>query len=195
MTSRLQGNPKILWLQWSVAFAFGYTLAPPLGFFLAALIAPAGGADLAGSLAIMDGTVAGVLIGGLQWFLLRRRVAQASSWFFATVLGLVIGYYLSFLIYNFLNVHGAIAGFVITGLCLGVAQGRFINLPSPHYWYWILVNSIGWAVAGSAGNWAAIHLAKFWFFPVTGAIVGMLTGVVLISTLKGYALGRSAGSQ
>jgi hypothetical protein len=87
-------------MQWMVLRRYiiqigGWVLATTVGYSLAALTTALSfslpSSDVAVVGLVVFGTVAGIVCGIWQWFVLRQRVAHAGWWVLASILGLIVG--------------------------------------------------------------------------------------------------------
>lgn len=96
----------------------------------------------------MDGIVAGLVLGGLQWFLLQRYFEWPLAWIGASVIGYIVvdgwssiaGYWITARTAMFV-VPGAA---IVAGVLLGTAQ--WFILRKEVYWagWWIVASGLSW---------------------------------------------------
>jgi hypothetical protein len=144
--------------------------------------------------ALIGGALAGVVIGGGQWLILRRVLPGAAWWIAATAVGQAVGLAVGAPLVGYgteprdLAVQGAIAGLaigILQALVLrrGAADGRWWALASPALWV------TGWLV-----TWAGrIDVdQQFFNFGAYGAITyTVLSGLLLVWLLR---VPRSGGA-
>lgn len=153
------------WLAWAFVF---------VGFPLGALAgqAVAGPID-SPSRGLMAGAATGLVVGGLQWIVIRRRLALPVMWVLATTLGLAVGLGLSIWLFGSENSATLVLSrALMTGGVLGAAQAwvlRRFGWPAAAWalvvtaaWVlgWVITSAVGvdlgpkWSVFGSTGAWA-----------------------------------------
>jgi hypothetical protein len=174
------------WLRWLPTF---------IGFIAGGALATAVAGRLdAVTAAVIGGALAGAVIGGGQWLVLRRMLPGAAWWIAATAVGQAIGLAVGAPLVGYgteprdLAVQGAIAGLaigVLQALVLrrGVANGLWWALAMPPLW------TLGWLV-----TWAGrIHVdQKFFNFGAYGAIAfTILSGFLLVRLFR---LSHSGGA-
>lgn len=167
------------WTGWGLAF---------VGFPLGGLAATAlvGGVENVGD-AIIGGAATGLVIGGVQWFVLRRRIALSPLWAVATSAGMATGLAVGVAMTgiattdNTLLIRGALTG-------LGIGTGRWLLLRRavPQAIVWIPTITTGWALGWFITRAAGVDLQPNWsVFGSTGAWgFQLMTGLVLAWLLK-----------
>ncbi|MDH3457020.1 MAG: hypothetical protein OER90_09275 [Gemmatimonadota bacterium] len=137
--------PSIAREAWIVATAIGAGVAWVLGMIpstLMALTVPAAPAAqpaepsvlLQYGLALMLGSALGVILGGAQWFVLRRHVARASRWIAANAVAWAVGMTLIFVGMDRVPWDGGAASIVVgiflvtllVGAVVGAIHGRVL---------------------------------------------------------------------
>ncbi|MCP4369657.1 MAG: hypothetical protein GY797_16325 [Deltaproteobacteria bacterium] len=137
----------------------------------------------------------GIFLGSLQWFILHRHVFWVTyHWILVTSISWIVGFFVAIalsLMLAGLDPTGnwskldvvkltSIFGGLI-GISIGLAQWFILSKHSYQTYWWVLVNSIGWAVGfGLGGYW----LSSFDSFVVAGTIAGIITGGPLIWLLR-----------
>ena len=173
--------PPGIWrtgLWWWLTCIAGYALAFPLGFML-------------GDSVMWGWSIGGLIIGALQWLVLRRRVRQAQWWVPFTLLGVVVGSAASFVMGEVvLRAVGLGAAFAslggVIGLGVGVSQWVVLSHWLQRAGWWIWANIAGY----SLGVYGAYLFPSIFprggiiyggpeFGLVIGAVVGAITGVSL----------------
>jgi hypothetical protein len=168
-----------LWLRWLPTF---------LGFIVggALAIAVVDRVDSLGT-AVVGGALAGAVIGGGQWLVLRSRVAQAHWWIAATAAGQALG----------LGTGAALVGYgtevgdlalqgAITGVAIGGLQALVLRRSGAAWHWWALAMpplwALGWTVTWAGG----IDVdEQFTNFGAYGAItVTILSGLLLAQSLR-----------
>ncbi len=181
-----------LWLLWTLVntagfafggfafhFPFGFSSGPPQSF------APENAV-----VGFAVGAVTGVVIGTLQWLVLRRVISGVGWWVVATLGGVAVVH----------AVGDAATGFVAfwvvalpSGVVIGILQWLVLRRLGYTARFWVLASIIGWFVGLTLG----MALAEFTGLmtltgpagyatqhavvgSVTGAVIGAITGRVLI---------------
>lgn len=190
-------NLRKFWQQWVIA----NTVSFPISFALVSFV------DLALSIGVkstmehntrltvtyVSFAVSNLVIGLIQWLVLRRQVSRISiCWILTSIPGLHIGVFVSFFLalnivsflfqigffaeYVQMFVGSAVAGAVggaMGGGVTGIAQSLLIarKILLNHLWIiWILTSTVAWAASWSAG----------WAF---GSVVGVAMGNAVSSSL------------
>mgnify|MGYP001826418895 CR=1 FL=1 len=141
-----------LWIQWLAATTVGWLL----------------GGVLLPELALV---AAGLVIGIMQWVILRQRLAQAGWWILASALGWTAGW--AVLITLIPPEYGAITGPVL-GAAMGALQWLFLRQQLYRAGWWVLVSALAWTVAFSG------IMGQF----LIGAVAGAVTGIALELLLR-----------
>jgi hypothetical protein len=176
---------KFYWLEWAI----GTVIA-----FLISLIWLEIGEPP--DLGTIQGTIGGVMIGSAQTLILSRWLPQAWLWMLTTLIawGLMAGSQLgaigwvaprtdSFIIRLVL---GALLG-AITGLWLGVWQWLVLRQKLTGSQWWIIINSLSWAVGLSLGWFIGgiLRSLTHWFL---GDVIGLVIAWLLIGIQTGLGL-------
>jgi hypothetical protein len=138
------------WMQWLLVTAFGWLL----GWRLLGLE-----------------IVAGVVIGLLQGVALIRVVPRPDYWMLASALGWAFSWFA--VIANPSLRFGGLGG-AILGAGTGIAQWLVLRNWVHRAWWWIIISTLGWAVAWS-GTMGDI---------LPGVIIGAVTGITLEMLLR-----------
>lgn len=145
-----------LWLQWLAVTALGWLLGGVL------LPEPAS-------------VIAGLVIGVLQWVVLRQRLPQAGWWILASAAGWAGGWATVIAL-------APLGPGILTATVLGAAMGttQWILLQRHFYraGWWIVVSALGW----TAG------LALLTGPLLVGAVAGAVTGIALELLMRYPAL-------
>jgi len=136
-----------LWIQWLLVTALGWVL---------------GGVLLPG-LALVT---VGLVIGVLQWVVLRQRLPGAGWWIVASTAGWAGGW--AIVITQVPPEFGFLTGAVL-GAAMGITQWLFLRLHFHQAGWWIAVSTLGW----TAG------LTLLTGPLLVGAIAGAVTGIAL----------------
>lgn len=126
--------------------------------------------------------VLGLLIGLLQYLLLRHHLPRMGWWIAATALGLLLGFIggrlLSRTLYDTLDPIwlGTLMTTLIGG-AMGLAQWLVLHQRVRHAAWWILANVLGWGVVG----WGASTLSNQMIIPAVGILLvpGIATSIAL----------------
>jgi hypothetical protein len=145
-----------LWLQWLMVTTLGWVL----------------GGVLLPELALVT---AGLVIGVLQWVVLRQRVLQAGWWILASTVGWAGGWAMVFALVP--PDLGDLTG-VVLGATMGTTQWLFLRGHFHRAGWWIVVSTLGW----TAG------LALLTGPLLVGAVAGAVTGITLELFLRYPAL-------
>jgi hypothetical protein len=166
------------WLRWLPTF-IGFIVGGALG------TAVSGRLDSLPA-AIVGGALAGAVIGGGQWLVLRRVLPGAAWWIGATAVGQAIGLAIGAPLVNYetdpndLAVQG-----LVTGLFIGSLQALVLRRGGANGLLWALAMPPLWAL-GWIVTWAArIDVdQQFFNFGAFGAIAfTCLSGVLLVHLL------------
>jgi len=165
-----------LW-RWPVAVL----LAFPIGGLFADLAVD--GVDSAGA-AVAEGLIAGVVVGAVEWYALRRWV----SWFWipATCVGLAVGLTVGAALVDYGIDRGDLALMgAVTGLGVGALQGLAL-MQAGHQFssaaLWALANPPAWALAWVVTSYVISRNIgeRFPVFGASGCVVfGLLTWALL----------------
>jgi hypothetical protein len=141
-----------LWIEWLGASA--------IGWLLGALLLP--------ELALFS---VGLVMGILQWVVLRQRLRQAGWWILASAAGWSGGWGITLA----LAPQGiGILTEPLLGAAMGTLQWLVLRRQLRQAGWWIVISSLGWTVAltGLAGQ------------VLVGAVVGAVTGIALELLLR-----------
>ena len=128
-----------------------------------------------------------ILVGGLEWLVLRRHVARAIRWVLAcfgavAVVGVVV-----FGVGAFDADAGWVVGTGIFGTVAGVFQWLVLKGQVPRAGWWVLASTVGWVVGIPVGEelgWNGL-----------GAGYGLITGMVLVLLLRQKSRGADHSRQ
>ena len=141
-----------LWLQWLMETTLGWVL----------------GGILPGELAMV---AAGLVIGILQWTVLRPRLRQAGWWVLASAVGWATGW--AMIIATVPPEDGTLTG-TLLGAAMGTLQWLVLRRLLHQAGWWIVVSPLGWAVG----------LSGFTGQLLVGAVAGAVTGIALELLLR-----------
>jgi hypothetical protein len=146
---------------------------------------------------IICGTIAGCIVGGSQWLVLRKNVGWANHWFRATVVSWSLTSVAWWLEYRSFGgpyfeisqqavIPAALFTSLVSGVILGTAQWSILRQKVDISPFWVLVTAASWFIAaGATIITIACVVTKpdpigYTYFPVLlmpGAIVGLGTGL------------------
>ena len=187
--SKVARNEVGMWLEWTLATAFGMLL----GFLPSIALVNIMNLALA---RIIVPLFAGFLVGLAQWFVLRKYVNGVSDWILAAGASWAVGYALGLLIINGLTGTGfdAYIGYILFGAIVALVQWPILRREIPNVWMWILANVIGWTAGFFMSQFA---LEIFFNGPaidpiastsvisgVSGLVAGAITGIALVLIVR-----------
>jgi hypothetical protein len=178
------------WLQYTLASTLGMFVGFFLGFLLMAIIPDILGKWLAFS---VFGIVLGVAVGILQWIVLRRRVSGAGWWVFASAVG-GLGIFQAGVFFGFSTSYasfGALFGWIgivaLGGVVTGALQWLVLRGQVSRAGWWVLASTVGWVLSVMgvrALPWGTDDSDALWGMVVTGLVLGVVTGGVLVWLLR-----------
>ena len=183
--ARVARNEFGMWLEWTLATAFGMLLGFLPSIVLVNIM------DLALARLIVP-LFAGFLVGLAQWVVLRKYVNEVSEWILAAGASWAVGYALGLFIMNGLTGTGldGFVGYILFGIIVALVQWPILRREIPNVWMWILANVIGWTAAFYMSQ---VVLDLFFNGPtiapiastsvisgVSGLVAGAITGIALI---------------
>jgi hypothetical protein len=173
--------------QWVLANALGLTLA----MMSVAVIDRVGGDDggLADGLAHIIGlTLAGAVVGALQWLVLRRLVHGAAWGILVSSVALPLGFIVGFVLGGPpLDFFGS---FFLLGILSGITYWLVLRRQARGAGWYVLASSAGWLLGGVAALVVAITLGDV----VGTAIADETLGFLAILGLLGIAGGLVGGT-
>ncbi len=177
----IKGNRPIKWSTWLL-----WTIVSILGFVIGIGLSLLSSEVLGETLSFF---AFGVVVGFAQWLVLRKVIQGSGWWILATALGAPLGLAISNIVHLSLVgvsvyvVAGGL-GMAALGLVIGIAQWWVLRRHLSKAGWWIFASTASWSVGGGAA-WA-IGLRFFeWIkivsdYAILGAIVGIITGLVLL---------------
>jgi hypothetical protein len=187
--SKVARNEFGMWLEWTLATAFGMLLGFLPSLVLVNIL------DLALARLIVP-LFEGFMVGLAQWVVLRKYVNAVSDWILAAGASWAVGYALGLFIINGLTGTGldGFIGYILFGIIVGLVQWPLLRREIPNVWMWILANVIGW----TAGFFLSqISLDLLFNGPVidpvastsvisgvSGLVAGAITGIALIRIVR-----------
>ena len=139
---------------------------------------------------IGDGTivvvVGGIVVGVLQWLVLRRQVARAGWWVVASIAAMaVVG-----VLVVALDEGAVVAG---GGLVVGALQWLVLRRQVARAGWWVPASGVGWVVGGFVSGIVGDTTGVSWIaaagWAVLGVVYGAMTGAVLVWMLRHRAAG------
>jgi len=116
--------------------------------------------------ALTNQFIVGVVIGVMQWVVVRPLIRKDGWWIPASAAGWAGG---AALVTFLLRPGNPFVGPAIIGAGIGVAQWLVLRWQLQRAWWWIVLSMLGWTV-GLMGVFGA---------PLAGAVAGAVTGVGL----------------
>ena len=155
------------------------------------------------------GAFVGLVVGLMQWRVLRRRISQSGAWVTASVAGLGIaggaGYGLAVLIFGYsrdledLANPAAIAGWALVTACggaiAGLLQWRVLRSQVRQAGSWVAASTLGWGLSAAAMGTVAVASFRIagdanpgllWFLGAivaAGIVLGVITGAAIARRL------------
>ena len=133
------------------------------------------------------GLCIGASVGYSQWFLLKGKFKISSLWGLVCTICMGIPFIVEVImdecghkIPNFQGNQvflGRLIFGIIEGLVIGLLQMQFLKPYFKKAAWWIAVSSVGWGICFLANS-----------FPMPLAILGLLTGGILLGLVTGYSL-------
>jgi hypothetical protein len=196
VTTTTLERPKANWLTvilWLTASLIGYGLVGAMFHFPSGFPPNTGefnlGAFFGGA---MQGLLSGLVVGFLQWLVLRRQVARAGQWVLWTAVGLGVVHAFGDALPD--PIALPIIG-LVGGLALGAAQWRVLRHIFDKAWLWPVTTAVSWAISINIGLTiiGAIGLRGRPWTPELGAtehgLVGLVAGLG-VGLATGVLLGR-----
>jgi hypothetical protein len=181
------------WLWWTLATAGGWLLGSSVTYAISIVLNMTGfGAALEAdptqisqstalllmALSLVSLLIVGVIIGALQWLVLRRHVPGIQRWAIFTGLGFALG---------------AFAFWALIGVGVGVLQWLQLRRDLNKTMWWLVVNAIAWplgyVLGGVGGTALGVALGSEFLGGLVGSIligtlIGAITGAVLLWLLR-----------
>lgn len=156
--------PWSFWLFWLLAF-----LAFPIGGLAASFIA---GPVISVYRAVLAGAITGMVLGWVQWFVLKGQIPLSSTWILTTSIGMAIGLGLSVgFLGSEMNDNNLLWRAAITGLCIGIGQWLVLRQVLPQSIIWILVICLAWTLSWFITRRIGVDLNPKWaVFGAAGAL-------------------------
>jgi hypothetical protein len=177
-TESVTSTARRLWV-WPIAILIGF----PIGGYIADLAVD--GVDSSGG-ALVAGLIAGAIIGGAEWFALRRRVSWL--WIPATSAGMAVGLTAGAALVDYGVGRGDLALMgAVTGLGVALLQATVLvqaGHQSSAATLWVAANPPAWALGWFVTSFVISKNIdeRFPIFGASGALVfGLLTWLLLAS--------------
>ena len=183
--AKVARNEFGMWLEWTLATAFGMLLGFLPSIVLVNIM------DLALARIIVP-LFAGFLVGLAQWVVLRKYVNEVSDWILAAGASWAVGYALGLFIMNGLTGTGldSFVGYVLFGIIVALVQWPILRREIPNVWMWVLANVVGWTTGFYLsqvfldllfnGPTIAPLASTSVISGVSGLVAGAITGIALI---------------
>jgi hypothetical protein len=183
--AKLAHNEFGLWAGWTVATAAGMLA----GFLPPVLLIDTLDAWLA---RILIPLWAGFLVGAFQWMALRRYFTHSVDWIWNGGAGWAVGFAFGLVAIQVLSGSflGAVAGFILFGIIIGLIQWPVLRREIPSALPWVAASVAGWALGALASQWVLNLLPNGGTISqaasttitalMTGLVAGAVTGLALI---------------
>lgn len=182
-----------IWLKWVLATVLGWFAASSVGILATMLFipqpGPVGFADTKAAFLLPDltgGGIAGLTLGTVQWFVLRRRIHRAHRWIFASA----VGWAVTWSVINPVEMGANRLDGVLFGASLGVLQSIVLSQWKWVSLVWLFASTAGWGMGlGILCNCGAMTLIletvgyEAWF-SIPGVIAGSITGLAMVWLLS-----------
>jgi hypothetical protein len=175
------------WIGWVLASALGAAVGAAAAFNLLNIM------SRRLSMALNEVLIFGLILlgmGALQWLVLRSRIAQAGWWIGASIAS---GTLLGIMATKFSYGANGPLGDGLFGITLVVPYWLVLRRQLSYSWLWLIASPVAWALAYLAVS--ALERSGIWpqmteinelifAFGVIGAVVGMITGLLLVWLLR-----------
>lgn len=199
-----------LWEQWVLATAVSGVLGFGIVAIASVLVQQLSTVSIVGILHIV-GLLQGTVLGIAQWFVLRHRIQHPGRWIGVTIAGALVAWMtgvkagILLAIISSLGIDATrylllLRGVVIIGAwvgsVVGLAQWFILRTRLRRAAWWIPANALAWAIGilvsflgvgmiAPAQEWSLRRvLTEAATGMLSGAVIGALTGIVLIWLLK-----------
>lgn len=187
--AKIVGKEPALWLGWTLATAAGMLLGllpfilliDFLDLWLVRILVP---------------LWAGLMVGVLQWLVLRRYLTHCADWILNGGAGWALGYALGLIIIQALagTLLGALVGYILFGAIIALLQWPVLRREIPNVVPWVLASVAGWALGAyisqavlnaiTSGDTLNQAVSTAVISGVTGLVAGAITGVVLVLIIR-----------
>ncbi len=178
------------WILYVLASTFGMLVGFVLGFFLVDALPDVVGEWFGTSVL---GIVLGMAVGILQWLVLRRRVSGAGWWIFASAIG-GFAIFQAGLFFGFSTEYESSAALLgwagvvaLGGVAAGTLQWLVLRGQAARAGWWVLASTVGWVLSVMGVRelpWGVDPSDLLWGMVATGAVLGVVTGGVLVWLLR-----------
>lgn len=175
----------ILWLSWIVLNSIGWSIGALFANMVVTTVL--GGGSFAA--AVLGGGIVGLVLGSLQWLLVRQLARNSGWWVLATALGMAIGSPLGTLTMTILMQmnHPILAvpsGSAAIAMVFGFAQSLVLRKHFNKASMWIIVSIL--AIVASTLSELVIPSGPLSMYFVDGMVFGAVTGVGLLWLSRQY---------
>lgn len=174
-------------------FGLQWLLATLCGFFFSLCLVEIGER---GELSNAEAVLGAAVVGLAQSLVLSQRIAQAWLWPLATALGwgLISGFGIGAIgwvaprteIISLRLEYGLVFG-AICGALLGTMQWFVLKRQVFRSWHWILMSSFSWAIALAVG-WSLGGILRLQTNLFLGEVIGLLFTWIVVGVFTGIAL-------
>ena len=207
---------RAFWLKWVLANAMALAISVAPAYIYPAVNAASGTAldrtavaTAVSVLSLLSEILIAILVGMLQWLVLRRHIRRANQWWLATSVGWIVGGYLApYATFATLGASPPILSFnavtaTVTAAVVGAFQWLVLRGQVRRAGWWVLASITGWAIGEWLGLYAGLFVALYAggivaglgrdlssiafsasFAAVIGAIAGSITGIALVWLLR-----------
>ncbi len=165
-----------VWFLWLMAGAFGWGQGVYWGWFSGGepkTLQSTPTVILAGYLGV---AVGGILMGVLQWLVLRRHITRSGRWVLASLGAAAVVGVVVFGVGTVDADLGWVGGVSVFGTVVGVLQWAVLRRQVPRAGWWVLASTAGWVVGMPLGDINGP--------PGLGAVYGAITGTALVLLLR-----------
>ena len=162
-----------LWFLWLMTGAYGWGTTVEVTGLGELTLQSSPPRIMAGYLGV---TIAGILVGVLQWLVIRKKLAQAAWWMLTSIGAAAIFGVVVFGVGKFNADIGWVVGTGLYGTVAGVLQWFVLKRQVQRAGWWVLACTVGWVVG--------IPVAKMVGWNGLGATYGIITGTVLVLLLR-----------
>jgi hypothetical protein len=167
-----------MWFAWLFTSTLGTALGWGLGWQVSFI--------LPGAIAtVMLAAVTGLVLGALQWLVLRGQLKGSAWWILASAAGWGVGFPAGAAVAQSLGLTDWAFGLAVgavTGAAAGLAQWLFLSRHLPRTIWWIPVSIFAWTA-----SLVYYRADAVWLGLLYGALYGIVSGVALVWLLYGPA--------
>ena len=130
---------------------------------------------------VFGGTLAGLVVGIMQWLVLRQQVSRSGWWVLASTVGWIGGGFggliVGLSVIRDVGWNGAFTvASILVGAVTGVMQWIVLQWQVPGAGWWVLASTVGWTVGFTVSGTMG--------FTVGGVMFGLITGLLLVGLLQ-----------